>query len=68
MVGETLEFIDILIENTPYHIVSFMGSTIATKFFKNEAGALYYGNMDIDEFLQAKEFVGKNEGYNILEI
>jgi hypothetical protein len=40
----------------------------ATKVLKNEAGALYYGNMDIDEFLQAKEFVEKNELYNILSM
>ena len=40
----------------------------ATKVLKNEAGQLYYGSMNIDEFLQAKEFVEKKELYKILDM
>ena len=40
----------------------------ATKVLKNEAGELYYGDMDIDVFLQAKEYVERKELYKILDI
>ncbi len=41
----------------------------ATKVLKNSRGApLYYGEMDLDRFLEAREHVNRGETFKILDM
>ena len=40
----------------------------ATKVLEGEGGTLYYGNMEVDDFLTARSYVENNDIYKIFDM